>query len=183
MGDRNFKPFPILKTERMTLRQLVFSDANEIFALRSDINVNKYLDRRPSKSIDEAEVFIQTINENIKKNHSIYWAITLSDTDKLIGTICLFDFSDDNLKAEIGYELLPDFQRKGIMQEATLKVIDFGIQLIGLHSIEAYTHPENKESTRLLEKFNFKKHSLESDNLMIFKLTKENQLPTVKKDQ
>ena len=171
MGDINFTPFPVLKTERLTIRQLVTRDANEIFALRSDINVNKYLDRNPSKSIDDAQVFIQTINENIQKNISIYWAITLSDTDKLIGTICLFDFSTDNLKAEIGYELLPDFQGKGIMQEATSKVIDFGIQHIGLHSIEAYTHSENQSSRRLLEKFNFKKHSVDGNNLMTFKLT------------
>lgn len=171
MGDRKFTPFPVLKTERLTLRQLVSSDANEIFALRSDGNVNKYLDRERSKSIDDARTFIQTINENIQRNNSIYWAITLSDTDKLIGTICLFNFSNDNLKAEIGYELLPGFQGKGIMLEAASKVIDFGIQYTGLNSIEAYTHFENQSSTRLLAKFNFKKHSVDSNNLMIFKLT------------
>lgn len=171
MGDRNFTPFPVLKTERLTLRQLVSSDDNKILALRSDINVNKYLGRKPSQSIDDAKVFIQTINENIQKNNSIYWAITFSDTDNLIGTICLFDFSDDNLKAEIGYELLPDFQGKGIMQEATSKVIDFGIQLLGLNSIEAYTHSENQSSTKLLEKFNFKIHNVDGNNLLTFKLT------------
>ena len=171
MGDRNFTPFPVLKTERLTLRQLISGDDNEIFALRSNDNVNKYLDRKPSKSIDDAKIFIQSINENIQRNYSIYWAITLNATNKLIGTICLFDFSDDNMKAEIGYELLPDFQGKGIMQEATSKIIDFGIQHIGLNSIEAYTHFENQSSTRLLEKFNFKKHSVDGNNLMIFKLT------------
>ena len=95
----------------------------------------------------------------------------MNSTDKLIGTICLFDFSDDNLKAEIGYELLPDFQGKGIMQEAASKVIDFGIQHIGLNSVEAYTHSENHSSTRLLEKFNFKMNSPCEGNLMMFKLT------------
>ncbi len=171
MRDKNFTPFPVLKTERLTLRQLVSSDDKEIFALRSDDNVNKYLDRKPSKSIDDAKNFIQTINENIQRNDSIYWAITLNGTNKLIGTICLFDFSDDNSKAEIGYELLPDFQGNGIMQEATSKVIDFGIQDIGLNSIEAYTHSENQSSARLLEKFNFKRHSAGDNNFMIFKLT------------
>ena len=171
MGDRNFTPFPVLKTERLTLRQLVSSDDNEILALRSDDNVNKYLDRKPSKSIDDAKTFIETINKNIQRNDSIYWAITLNGTDKLIGTICLFNFSDDNLKVEIGYELFPYFQGKGIMQEATSKVIDFGLHHIGLNLIEAYTHFENQSSTRLLEKINFKKHSFGDNNLMIFKLT------------
>src|SRR5215204_5425622 len=109
MRGRNFIPFPVLKTERLTLRQLVSSDDNEIFALRSDDNVNKYLGRKRSKSIDDAKTFIRTINKNIQSNESVYWAITLNGTDKLIGTVCLFDFSNDNSKAEIGYELLPGF--------------------------------------------------------------------------
>jgi [ribosomal protein S5]-alanine N-acetyltransferase len=170
MGHRNFTPFPVLKTERLTLRQLRSTDDNEIFALRSNDNVNKYLGRKPSKSIDDARTFIQTINQNIQKNNSIYWAITLNGTDKLIGTICLFNFSDDNSKAEIGYELLPDFQGKGIMQEAISKVIDFGFQHIGLASIEAYTHSENQSSTRLLEKLNFKSNRAAEENFIIFTL-------------
>ena len=174
MAERNFNPFPVLKTERLTLRQLVSSDANEIFALRSNDNVNKYLNRKSAKSIDDAKTFIETINKNIQRNDSIYWAITLTGTNKLIGTICLFNLSDDNLKAEIGYELLLDFQGKGIMQEAISKVIDFGIRHIGLNSIEAYTHSENQNSTRLLEKFNFKKNGAGEGNFMMFKLTSKN---------
>jgi|SRR5215203_2350295 len=171
MTGKVFTPFPVLKTERLTLRQLISSDDKEIFALRSDDNVNKYLGRKPSKSIDDARNFIQTINENIQKNNSIYWAITLNGTDKLIGTICLFGFSNDNSKVEIGYELLPDFQGKGIMQEATSKVIHFGFQHVGVNSIEAHTHTDNQSSTRLLEKLNFKKDSAADENVTIFKLT------------
>ena len=168
MEGKKFTPFPVLKTERLTLRQLRSSDDKEIFALRSNEHINRFLDRKPSKSIDDAKNFIQTINENIQRNDSIYWAITLNGTDKLIGTICLFDFSDDNSKAEIGFELLPGFQGNGIMQEATSKVIDFGIQHIGLNSIEAYTHSENQNSTRLLEKLNFKRHHAGDENFIIF---------------
>ena len=171
MTGKNFTPFPVLKTGRLTLRQLRSSDDNEIFALRSNDNVNKYLDRKPSKSIDDAKNFIKTINENIQRHDSVYWAITLNGTDKLIGTICLFDFSEDHSKVEIGYELLPDFQGKGIMQEAISKVIHFGFQHVGLNSIEAYTHSENQCSTILLEKLNFKRDSAADENFTIFKLT------------
>lgn len=171
MGDKIFTPFPVLKTERLIMRELLMVDAHEIFALRSDGSVNKYLNRKPSTSIDDAKTFIQTIHENTHNNNSIYWAITLNSTDKIIGTICLFNFSDENLKAEMGYELFPDFQGKGIMQEAISKLIDFGIHHIGLHTIEAYTHSENHSSTRLLEKLNFKKGSLCDGNLLMFTLT------------
>lgn len=171
MAEKIFTPFPVLRTERLILRQLVSTDDNEIFALRSDKNVNKYLDRTPGRSIDDAKIFIRTINENILRNDSIYWAITLTGADKVVGTICLFDFSADNLKAEIGYELIPDFQGKGIMQEAAAKVITFGIQQIGLNSIEAYTHSENERSIRLLEKFDFNKSGAGEGSFMMFKFT------------
>jgi [ribosomal protein S5]-alanine N-acetyltransferase len=171
MRGKNFTPFPILETARLTLRQLKSHDDKEIFALRSNDNVNKYLGRQASKSIDDATDFIRTINENIQRNDSVYWAITLSGTDRLIGTICLYDFSEDHASAEIGYELLPDFQGKGIMQEAASKVIRFGFQHIGLNSIKAYTHSENQSSTRLLEKLYFKKDSADG-NFTIFKLTR-----------
>ena len=170
MTGKNFTPFPVLKTERLILRQLRSSDDEEIFALRSNDTVNKYLDRKPAKSIDDAKNFINTINENIRRNDSIYWAITLNDTDKIIGTICLFNFSDDHSKAEIGYELLPHFQGKGFMQEASSKVIRFGFQHVGLQTIEAYTHSENHSSTRLLEKLNFKRDSAADENFTIYKL-------------
>lgn len=116
----------------------------------------------------------KTVTENVKKNDSIYWAISLSS--KLIGTICLFESAGDNTRAEIGYDLLPGYQGKGLMQEAASKVLEFGFQHIGLNSIEASTHSENQNSTRLLEKFNLKKQAPSGDNsdknFIVFKLSK-----------
>ena len=151
-----FTPFPILTTERLTLRQLVSNDEHEIFTLRSDSEINKYLDRQLSNTIEDARNFINKINESINKNDSLYWAITLSDKDKLIGTICLFGFSDENYKCEIGYELLINFQRQGIMKEAVEKVIDYAFNTIKVKKIEAFLHKDNQSSVKLLEKFSFR---------------------------
>lgn len=153
---RTFTPFPILKTERLTLRQLIGNDEQEIFTLRSDSEINKYLDRKIASTIDEARSFIKEVNENINKNDSIYWAITFSDKNKLVGTICLFCFSDENDKCEIGYELLTNFQGQGIMQEAVEKVIDFAFNTIKVEEIEAFFHRDNQGSIKLLKKLSFK---------------------------
>ena len=155
MSEHNFFPFPNLQTTHLLLRQVNLIDAPEIFSLRSSELVNKYLDRKPSNSIEDALVFIQAINENIQKNQSIYWAITLPPSNKLVGTICLFNFSPDQSKAEMGFELLPPLQGKGIMMEAASRIIQYGFGEIGLTSIEATTHPGNVSSRRLLEKLNF----------------------------
>ena len=158
---------PILETERFTLRQLQEYDDQEIFALRSSESVNRYIGRKPSQSIEDARAFIKTIH----KNNSLYWVITMKGADQLIGTISLFDFSADNLKAEIGYELLPEFQGRGIMQEALSKVLEFSFQQLHLKLIEACCNVENKSSIKLLAKLNFKTDLVCEGNLMMYKLT------------
>ena len=156
MLNRTFTPFPILTTERLTLRQLVSNDAQDIFTLRSDSEINKYLNRQLSTTIDDARNFINKVNENIDKNDSLYWAITFSDKDILVGTICLFGFSDENDKCEIGYELLTNFQGQGIMKEAVEKVIDYAFNTIKVQKIEAFFHRDNQRSIKLLKKFSFR---------------------------
>ena len=125
MAYKNFTPFPILTTERLTLRQLSIDDTQNIFALRSDTEIKKYLDREASKTIDDARNFINKINDNVKNNNSIYWVISLTRTKTFVGTICLFDFSNKKNSCEIGYELMTKFQGQGIMKEATEKVIAY----------------------------------------------------------
>src|SRR4029079_6296419 len=155
MLNRTFTPFPILITERLTLRHLIINDEQEIFTLRSDGEINKYLDRQLSNTIDDARNFINKINENINKNDSIYWAITFSDRKLMVGTICLFGFSDENGSCEIGYELLTNFQRQGIMKEAAEKVIDYAFNTIKVQKIEASLHRNNQRSIKLLERLSF----------------------------
>src|SRR3982751_1592761 len=114
----SFTPFPVLTTTRLLLRRLSIDDAPEIFALRSDPIVNKYLERIKARSIEDAVDFIKKINFGIDADQSIYWAISFKGELGLIGTICLWNFSDEENKAEIGYELLPSYHGKGIMHEA-----------------------------------------------------------------
>jgi ribosomal-protein-alanine N-acetyltransferase len=101
--------------------------------------------------------FITKINRGINNNEWIYWAITLKDNSKLIGTICLWNIQPENYRAEIGYELMPGFWGKGIMNEAIPKIIDYAFNTMGLHSIEADIHPGNFQSAVHLGKNGFVK--------------------------
>ena len=153
----NSATFTTLRTARLTLRQLSIDDQQDILALRSDPEINKYLGRQPTKTIEDAINFINKVNENIEKQIALYWAITLTETKTFVGTICLFDFSNENNSCEIGYELMPKFQGQGIMKEATQVVIDYVFQTLKLKKILAFTHCDNQNSTNLLTKFNFVK--------------------------
>ena len=174
MINRNFTSFPVLTTERLTLRQLSIDDQQNIFALRSDTEINKYLEREPSKTIEDAINFISKVNDNIKKNNSLYWVITLTKTKTFVGTICLFDFSNEKNSCEIGYELMIKFQGQGIMKEATEKVIDYAFQALQFQKIVALTHKGNQNSIKLLTRFNFlqsKEVDKENPDFNIFTLT------------
>ena len=155
MASSEISPFPELLTDRLILRRLVNEDLPGIFTLRSDESVNRYLDRDKAKNSDDARNFIDTINKNIDLSKCYYWAICFKDDPLLLGTICLFSFSDENREAEIGFELLPAFGGKGIMHEAIGEIIRFSFEELRLARILAFVHPENLRSIRLLLKKQF----------------------------
>ncbi len=150
-----FNSFPEIKTDRLYLRQLIVSDWEIISYLRSDKLVNTYVDRPKAETREDAVAFIDKINNGIKEGQWLYWGISLKDNPKLIGTICLWNFSENGRVAEVGYDLHPEFQGMGIMNEALKNIITYGFKNLDLDLIEAFTHKKNESSRRLLEKNNF----------------------------
>ena len=170
MKSMNVRTFPEIKTERLVLRKIEASDSEEILFLRSDKTINEFIERpeyRKTKTITDAIKHIQKINTETENNKSVFWGIILNNNPKIIGTICLWIFSDDYKTAEVGYELNPIFQRKGIMSEALNSVINFGFTDLNLGTIEAFTHMDNINSKKLLEKkgFHFVENRKDEDNL------------------
>jgi len=167
---------PILTTERLILRSLTLEDAPEILRIRSDDRVNKFLDRPKATSIEDALAFIRKI---LAAKESFYWGISQKDNNTLIGSVCLWNIAIEKKSAEIGYELYPDFQGKGIMQEAITAVIRYGFESAGFNVITALSSADNDKSIRLLEQNNFVKDTNfeyiskeEADNLVGYILKK-----------
>lgn len=160
MLTASFNPFPVLSTERLMLRQVNKKDANEIFFLRSDERVLQFLGRTPAATVEEALLFIKSINQLENNNEGITWGIALKEGKELIGTICYWNIAKEHFRAELGYALHPHFQGKGIMQEALDQVLQYGFTTMKLHSIEAKVDPQNKPSIKLLEKNTFIREGL-----------------------
>jgi ribosomal-protein-alanine N-acetyltransferase len=167
----NFTPFPGLATKHLTLRQLRPSDADDIFFLRSDERVIKYLDAPVAKTIADAHDYIETINNGIRNNEWILWGIEYLHSPKVVGSICLWNIEQALLKAEIGYVLHPDFQGKGLIQEAMQRVIGYGFETLGLETIVAQLHPGNTRSIKALERTGFV-YEKPFEEMIIYILTK-----------
>lgn len=173
----NFCPFPEIDSDRIFLRKIEMSDSDEILFLRSDKTVTKYIERpehRKTKNIADAKKFINELDEYIETNKSIAWGITLKTDPKIIGTICLWNFSHNNRVAEVGYDLNPTQHKKGIMDEALKLILNYGFNELELDKIEAFTHNSNENSKKLLERngfiFNKKRKDLNNEKNIIFEL-------------
>ena len=165
----NFTPFPIISTERLLLRQLQTHDAQNIHLLRSDPEVNKYLNRPVSGGQEDGLAFIEKINKGISEGEWIFWAICRKDETELIGTICLWNISAAEKKGEIGYELLPAAQGMGYMSESLPPILQFGFEKMDLDRILADLSPDNKSSLVLLEKNGFTFKS-KGENTVLYQL-------------
>lgn len=144
-----------IETERLVLKPLDESHVEDILKIRSNEVVNKFVKRIPPKTNYDALDFILTIKKRVQNNESINWGIAYKNQQNLIGTICLWNFSDDRTEAEVGYELLPEYHRKGLMSEALQSVLDFGFNKLSLNEILAFTNKFNENSKSLLLKNNF----------------------------
>lgn len=155
MQQPKFSSFPELVTERLSLRFPKASDAQAIFNLRTNTTINKYITRPEPLNLIEAKAFITKISNNILANENMYWVIVLNKTQEIIGSIGYHSFSNAINYAEIGYELHPDFHKKGYMSEAFQRAVQFGFHDLKLETIEAFTHKSNADSKALLLKNKF----------------------------
>lgn len=172
MLNVNFDPFPELRTERLLLRKITDADTDQIFKLRSDKDVMKYIGKKPIVSMEEAKDWVKLIKDSLENNSGITWGIvetfektsldkTFNETffqtslPPIIGTIGLWRIIKENYRAEIGYMLLPEYWKKGFIKEAILKVAKYGFDEMKLHSIEAHISPKNVGSATVLERTGF----------------------------
>ncbi len=144
-----------LETERLILKPINESHVEDILKIRSNEVLNRFVKRILPKNNYDALDFILTIKKRVQNNETFYFGITYKNQQNLLGTICLYRFSEDRTEAEVGYELLPDYHRKGIMSEALSAVLNFGFNELNLQEILAFTNKFNENSKRLLLKNNF----------------------------
>ncbi|WP_083477147.1 GNAT family N-acetyltransferase [Lacinutrix algicola] len=138
------------ETERLLFVTTSMDDVALVFESRSNPIVRKYIMQPLYTKEEEAISHIKKLIGYLEEDKSISWTLIDKTLNKKIGGICLWNFSEDRKTAEVGYDLLPDYFRKGYMSEALKAVIELGFIDLNLNTIEAFTHVENESSKRLL---------------------------------
>ena len=147
--------FPVLFTDRFTLRKLEERDAEAVFSYFSKDEVTRYYDLESFTDLGQALEIISCWAERFEKNEGYRWGIAETATDKIIGSCGYHNWDKEHYKAEIGFELHPDYWRKGVMSEVLRPVIAFGYNEMNVNRIEAFYDPDNLASKSCLEKAGF----------------------------
>ena len=158
MATKRF--FPNLETNRLYLRQLMSNDRDFIFQHLSNPKVTEFLMDEPLLTeLSQAKGIIDFYKDPESKSRN-RWGIVLKDNSQLIGTCGYHKWDKRHFRAEIGYDLSPDFWGEGIMSEALGVVIKNGFETMDLNRIDALVYVKNARSINLLQRLRFQSEGI-----------------------
>lgn len=145
---------PVLKTERLILRKLTSSDANDLREWLGQDIVYKYWGRAAGKEEKNPELLFIDSRPNVKRkiSHDFIWGVEYEK--KVIGIIEVFDVENDRL-GKIGYRINPMHWNKGICTEALNCIVKFVFTETSLDRLETTVDVKNIGSNSVLKKCGF----------------------------
>lgn len=158
--------FPILETDRLILREITQDDCKDIFDCFSNEEVIKHYGQEAFVDMKQADTLIQFFSLSFKEKKGIRWGIERKEEKGLIGTVGFNLLSLKHKRAEIGYELHPDYWRKGYVSEAVTCILQYGFSDLGLSRIGAVVFTENDASILLLKKLGFEREGILRDYMI-----------------
>ncbi|WP_103069048.1 GNAT family N-acetyltransferase [Aquimarina sediminis] len=151
-----------LETERLQLHPLSLKHlSNEYVDWLNDVDVYKYLETGGNYTLQELEKYLKEQDEK----SILFWAIHLRDSNKHIGNIKIDPIDPINNSGEYGI-MMGDKNEwgKGYAKEASLRVIKYCFDEIGLSKITLGVIENNTSALRLYEKIGFVVESLNENS-------------------
>lgn len=144
-----------LKGKNISLRAIEPSDIDLLYAWENDTeNWNVSLTQTPFSRF-VLEQYITSAHQDIYTAKQLRLIICDAE-EKAIGSIDLFDFEPNHLRAGIGI-LIADKtdRRKGYATEALEILIQYGFEALNLHQLYCNISPDNEASILLFQKHGF----------------------------
>jgi len=157
--ENAFYHFPELQTERLKLTKITQEHRDDYYTIFKDERVTRFYNIIPCKEEEEAQKYIDWFQSRYKEGLGIRWGISLKGGKGSIGTAGFTNFQK-NHRANLGYDLHPDYWNKGYITEALSAILFLGFEDIGINRIEAEVIPGNIASEKVLEKLGFTKEGV-----------------------
>jgi [ribosomal protein S5]-alanine N-acetyltransferase len=146
--------FPILRTDRLLLRQFTDSDLENVFKGLSHPDIIRYYGVS-YQSLEATKAQMKFFADLEKEGTGTWWAVCSLDNKTFYGGGGLNSFNREHKKAEVGFWLLSDHWGKGIMTEAMPLICAYGFNEMGIHRIEGIVETENTLCKKAMLKLNF----------------------------
>ena len=147
--------YKVFHTENLTLRPTSVEDAEFIFELVNTPKWLRYVGDRKIRSVDDAKAYIELkmLPQLEKLGFANYTLIRKTDNAK-VGTCGLYD-REGTEGIDLGYALLPAYEKMGYATEAARKLMEAAQNEFGIDKLSAYTTKDHMASRKLLEKLDF----------------------------
>ncbi|WP_046759110.1 GNAT family N-acetyltransferase [Kordia jejudonensis] len=162
----------ILETNRLRLREFVSEDSEFIMQLVNTPLWIQFIGDRNIKTLGVAEEYIQeNLRVGYSKNGFGLWCMELKTSSTPIG-MCGLVKRKSLENVDIGFALLPDYERQGYTFEAAKATMKYAKDRLKIKKIVAITDPKNVASIGLLNKiglrFEKELQLSEGDTVLLF---------------
>lgn len=145
-----------LTTDRLTLREIVASDWEEIFKMQNHPEYRKF---NPWEDQDETKVkilvdrFLGWQQEDPRKN---YQFVIANNENNFVGSAGIHSVHLKHRDAEFGIRLCPSSWGNGFATEVGRRMLNFGFNDLGLHRIAVETIADNLPAIDLCNRLGMK---------------------------
>jgi ribosomal-protein-alanine N-acetyltransferase len=140
-----------LHTKRLVVRPFEPGrDAEPLFELWGNEDAMRFV-RPASASVEEVQERLQGILEWNRSGWGL-WALDEREGGRLAGTVGLFPLAREGPEIELAYHIVPSRWGRGYATEAGAALLHAAWRETDLDHVVAIAFPENRASTRVMEK-------------------------------
>lgn len=115
------------------------------------------------KTAEDLQIHKDKVKGGMKTYRTTFQIFRLitKESKTIIGSISFHNWYPMHQRAEIGYAMnAEEHKGKGYMKEALKVIIPYGFDYLNLNRMEAFIHPDNTASRRLVEGYGFTQEGL-----------------------
>jgi ribosomal-protein-alanine N-acetyltransferase len=148
-------PTPTLRLDRLTLRPVEETDADDLFTLMSDAHVLRYWDSSPWTDPERARAFVARSHRMAEEDSGARLVVERAADGAFLGWITFTSWDPDLHSAELGYVLTRQAWGHGYATEAARAVLTWAYDALPLNRVQSEADTRNPASARVLEKLGF----------------------------
>lgn len=147
-----------LETKRLILRPWTEGDSESLFEYAKSGEVGPIAGWFPHKNVTESREVIRTVLSG-----ETCFAVCLKADNRAIGCVGLklrgdTDYTDREDECELGYWIGRPFWGQGLIPEASVCLLRYAFEKMGMHAVWCSCYEGNRNSARVQEKLGFLFH-------------------------